>query len=325
MVVGEKVRANSLLAGATLLPLFKSHFIFSEDRCIPLLVDRECVGFVALANLPTFRASRFFSYAKVGKVRVLLLKNGDRDKMLAEFVNSLIKRNVLHNETPQDLLKVYSRELAEGRLCDTAQQQQPQQQPQQPIIRLAKSAAEYFGVVINRLCLLGFSKRDGGGWHIWLGKRLPTAIDDPLKYQLLVSMSHDGPAAARETLAEAGYQKIGLQPSHYAKLTSTGLTSTVQRTSLGLCRVVTHCYEIDLSEEPGFSPQCTTPIEEFELVPVASVLDRCHAGALSLDEIPVIVNFCLLHGILTPENERNYLHVSQAIHYDICSKPFPFK
>ncbi|PJF19707.1 hypothetical protein PSACC_00478 [Paramicrosporidium saccamoebae] len=294
-----KLRSDSLLPGTSALPLFQSSLLISNERCLPLLTCNElCIGFVSAINIPLFRNSKYFSYTKIDKTRVLKLKSPHLTEAgLDGFVAELRKKGLISVEGT-DPVSVFA------------------DRGSQPICRVERGILELLGAKTSRVSVVAFSGKSRN-CKILLGKRQPTAMANPAKYQLLLSFDYDRLTVTREELAEIAYRGIELQPDSYGKLKSAGLKTFAKKTASGVSRISTHTYEIDITDSPLFAPKVTQVIEAYETVPIHTVLDKCHAGVVCCHDIPIIVDFCIRHGIITPETDEQFVLVNQTLNYDM--------
>lgn len=299
-MIPEKVRADSLVPGTSVASLLPPA-ITDCEKCVPLVTsDGQTWGFVHDRHVALLRCSKYFSYTKHEKVKVLMIKGTDPAAQLKRFADE-VSRPAGVGLT--DFTTIFS---LSGRRME-----------------ISRSLIELLGVKTSRIIVMGFVGRERN-CQLWMGKRAGTAVAHPTKSQSLISFAHNDLLLSREALSEHAYRSIDLQPDLFGKLRSAGMQCTMIRSTAGVRRVSVHAYEMDLTDTNHFVPRAKLPVESYELVPVKTILDWCHAGLVCPEEIPTIIGFCIRHGIITPETDEHFGLVSQMLSNDIFI-PFPYR
>lgn len=303
-MVAEKVRLDSLQPGTSVLPLVNTCPLLTRATVVPLVSQNNiCLGYISEQQLPTLKKIRYVKYTKVDRVRVLRLKGTSTKQLLVAIMGELSKKGMIF-EAESDSVEIFSGAEIEA------------------ICSIPRSLTEVIGAKESRAVLIAHMGRDRG-MSLLMGRRLPTAVNNPSKLQCLLSFSHSKLVLSREELAEVAYKSLDLQPAFYSKLKSADVSNTMLATERGIQRLSTHCYELDLTEIGTLKPNCPPHIEQFEGIPIKAILDSCHAGMVCQQDIPPILSFCVRHGIITPETEDGYARLVQVLSYDILN-PFPF-
>ncbi|KAK2865406.1 hypothetical protein FQN49_003602 [Arthroderma sp. PD_2] len=74
-------------------------------------------------------------------------------------------------------------------------------------------------------------------------------------------------------------------------------------------------YIYDLQLDPGVEPKpCDTEVEDFRLWNVDQVKEALSNGEFKPNCALVLIDFFIRHGLLTPENEKDYLEILARIH-----------
>ena len=79
-MIAEKVRSDSLVPGSSVLPLIRTQYLpgCPEPRLFPIVsADGIGLGCVDERFVALFRGSKYFSYTKLDKVKVLRVKGKD--------------------------------------------------------------------------------------------------------------------------------------------------------------------------------------------------------------------------------------------------------
>lgn len=303
-MVAEKVRLDSLQPGTSVLPLVNTCPLLTGAKVVPLLSqDNICLGYIAEGHLSTLKKIKYVKYTKLDRVRVLKLKGTPTKQLLSAIMSELSRKGVSF-DAESDSVEIFSGTETKA------------------ICSVPRSLTEVIGAQESRVVLIAHMGRDRG-MSLLMGRRLPTAINNPSKLQCLLSFSHSKLVISREELAEVAYKSLELQPAFYSKLKSADVSNTMLATERGIQRLSTHCYELDLTEIGTLKPNCPPHIEQFEAIPIKAILDSCHAGMVCQQDIPSILSFCIRHGIITPDTEDGYVQLVQVLSYDILN-PFPF-
>lgn len=306
IMIVEKFRSDSLLPGSSVLSLIKTRPLLSsmDEKIIPIITAKgQCLGYVDDRFLALLRGSRHFSYTKYEKVKVLQIKSKDTDAALRFFAQDLKKRGL------------HSAELGELVSCFTSDND---------VFQIERSLMPMMGAKQSRLIVFGFVGRDRN-CQLWMGKRTPVAVREPTLLQNIISFDLNAQLfMSREVLSEVTYKAIGLQPALYRNLRSAGIQTSMIKIPKGVSRISTQAYELDLTDFPTFTPSATSPVESYELVPVKTVLDWCHAKVICENDIFPIISFAIRHGIITPETDENYVELCQAMQTEAAS-PFLFR
>ncbi|KAM5539310.1 hypothetical protein V8D89_007001 [Ganoderma adspersum] len=78
---------------------------------------------------------------------------------------------------------------------------------------------------------------------------------------------------------------------------------------------IQYVYDLCLSPEWGVQPQpLDGEVESFELLPLAKVVEHIRSGVFKYNCAPVLLDFMVRKGIITPENEPNYEQVITRLH-----------
>lgn len=297
-MIVEKVRSDSLVPGSSVLPLIRPPYLpdCPEPRLFPIVsVNGVGLGYVDERFVALFRGSKCFSYTKLDKVKVLRIKGRDLDEALKLFAHDLQRRGLLPADALDDPIVCLAKDKS--------------------AFHVERSLAPLMGARKSRLVVFGFAGRDRN-CQLWMGRRTATAMREPTRLQNIISFDlNEHLIMDREALSKVAYEAVGLQPALYRSLRSTGIQTSTLRVPKGISRVTTQSYELDLTDFPGFAPTTSPslPVEGFELVPVKTVLDWCHAKVICEEEVVPIIAFAIRHGIITPETDEHYTQVCESI------------
>lgn len=305
-MIAEKVRSDSLVPGSSVLPLIRTQYLpgCPEPRLFPIVsADGIGLGCVDERFVALFRGSKYFSYTKLDKVKVLRVKGKDLKEAFKLFAQDLHRRGLLPADMLDDPIVCLAKDKS--------------------VFHVERSLAPLMGARKSRLIVFGFAGRDRS-CQLWMGRRTATAVREPTRLQNIISIDlNERLIMDREALSKVAYEAVGLQPALYRSLRSAGIQTSTIRIPKGVSRVTTQCYELDLTDFPGFTPTASPslPVEGFELVPVKTVLDWCHAKVICEDDVVPIIAFAIRHGIITPETDEHYVQVCEAIQGEALQLP----
>lgn len=179
-----------------------------------------------------------------------------------------------------------------------------------------------YGVHINGI--VPASKSSNGKTKMWVPRRLKTKATYPGKLDNTIAGGVAYPLGLWDNVIKECYEEGGMSKEFVEpRLTSAGVI-------LYLCQPygpkgdaqpeVEYIYDLVFESETEYQP---APVdgeaEEFRLMDLDEVLERMKNGEFKPNCTLVIVDFLIRHGIITPENEENYLEIVSRIH-----RRFPF-
>lgn len=193
-----------------------------------------------------------------------------------------------------------------------------------PYFLIERAAAALFGVITYGVHILGYvppNKETGAPLRIWVPRRAETKATFPGMLDNTVAGGMGYPYGPSETAVKECYEEAGLSEDY------------VQR-HIKPVGVVTYTYhhEYDSSSEPGlFQPEVeyiydlemdenTIPkpvdneVAEFHLMTVEEIREALFAGKFKPNTALVKIDFFIRHGIITPENEADYMELQARTH-----------
>jgi 8-oxo-dGTP pyrophosphatase MutT (NUDIX family) len=181
-----------------------------------------------------------------------------------------------------------------------------------PIFRVDRGAVTFFGVRAYGVHLNGYRDVDGR-LSLWIGQRAPDKRVDPNKLDNLVAGGIGNGHGAHATLVKEADEEAAIPAGLIACAVPAGALSYRMETPLGIRDDVMFVY--DLAVPPDFTPHNRDgEIVRFELMPVATVLDRIRTtDDFKFNVNLVILDFALRHGLLKPD-DPGYLGVANGLH-----------
>lgn len=179
--------------------------------------------------------------------------------------------------------------------------------PEGPVLFLMeRTAIPQFGIWATGVHLNGFVRK-GSELLMWIGRRSPDKQVAPNKLDQLVAGGRSAGHGIRETLLKEAEEEAGLDVGLASRAISVGALSYRTRRREGLRRDVLYIFDLELP--PDFTPvNRDGEISTFELWPIDQVLDRVRdTDDFKFNCALVVIDFLIRHGVITPENEPDYL------------------
>jgi 8-oxo-dGTP pyrophosphatase MutT (NUDIX family) len=171
---------------------------------------------------------------------------------------------------------------------------------------MERAAIPQFGIWATGVHLNGFVRK-GDELFMWVGRRSPDKHVAPNKLDQLVAGGRSALHGIRETLLKEAQEEAGLNKGLAARAIAVGALSYRTRRREGLRRDVLYVFDLELP--PDFAPvNHDGEIATFELWPIDKVLERVRdTDDFKFNCALVAIDFLIRHGVLTPENEPDYL------------------
>ncbi|KAL5362911.1 NUDIX hydrolase domain-like protein [Aspergillus floccosus] len=198
------------------------------------------------------------------------------------------------------------------------------------LLEIERAASALFGIVTYGVQLLCYVRRQGGGLALWIARR--SAAKQTYAGMLDCTAAGGLPAGVRplEGVVREAVEEASLAAETVrARVRSTGCVSYfhVRGPKAGgetglLQPEVEYTYEMELGE--GVVPRpADDEVEEFSLWGVEEVVAALRRGEFKPNSAVVVVDFLVRHGVVTPENERNYMEIVARLHrrleFPVCT------
>ncbi len=193
-------------------------------------------------------------------------------------------------------------------------------------VRLERFAADLFGITARGAHLTVYTMTKDG-MRIWVPRRSPSLFTYPGKLDTTVA----GGVSAGETPMQNIIREAQEEASLPAELIQKGIRTT------GLLTYIS--YEL---EKPGGNESCVVPdmiyvfdlevaldvipvpedgeVKEFYLMSLQEIKEALATGEFKTNSAVVMLDFFIRHGIITPDNEKNYAEIVMRMHRRL---PFP--
>ena len=186
------------------------------------------------------------------------------------------------------------------------------------LMRIDRAHVPLLGITAFGLHVNGY--RDGpAGPEMWIARRAADRPVEPGKLDNLVGGGQPAGLGLADNLRKEASEEAGLTAELTAQARPAGLVSYQRAHPLGLRRDVLFVY--DLLLDGDFVPVNTDgEVDDFSCQPIAEVLDRLRRDldAFKFNVPLVIVDFCVRHGILNPDDEPDYVGLVQGLRWARC-------
>lgn len=181
-----------------------------------------------------------------------------------------------------------------------------------PLFFMDRAAIPHFGIWASGVHVNGFV-REAGGIFMWIGRRSPDKLIAPNKLDQLVAGGRSAEHGVWETVLKEAEEEAGLDSSLARSAVAVGALSYCTRRPEGLRRDVLYLYDLELPA--GYTPvNRDGEIAEFELWPIASVLERVRdTDDFKFNCALVVIDFLVRHGVIAPDNQPDYLTLARGL------------
>ncbi|XP_055641301.1 uncharacterized protein LOC129778435 [Toxorhynchites rutilus septentrionalis] len=186
------------------------------------------------------------------------------------------------------------------------------------LLKMERSATCMFGVRNYGVEINGYVRHPAKGLCIWLQQRSDTKQTWPGKWDNMVSGGLSVGYGIHETAVKEAAEEASI-PSHLIKnLVSAGCVSFFFESERGLFPNTEFVFDLELPED--FRPENSDgEVQNFQLLPVKECLERVFAPDFKTTSCPVVLDFMIRHGIITPENEPNFTQIVELLHVPLQS------
>lgn len=164
-----------------------------------------------------------------------------------------------------------------------------------------RSATCLFGVRNYGVEINGYVRHPTKGLCIWLQQRSDTKQTWPGKWDNMVSGGLSVGYGIKETAIKEAAEEASIPPNLIKNLVSAGCVSFFFESERGLFPNTEFVFDLELPED--FRPDNSDgEVQNFKLLPALECLERCFAPDFKTTSCPVLLDFMIRHGIITPEN-----------------------
>jgi 8-oxo-dGTP pyrophosphatase MutT (NUDIX family) len=188
------------------------------------------------------------------------------------------------------------------------------------VVSVERCAAQLFGILTYGVQLLAYQDNPEG-ISIWVARRATWKRSYPNMLDSTVGGSLPTGESPFECLLREGSEEAGLSPDFVKKnvvpcgtVNYTCITDDYSRGEKGLLSPeVQFCYELKLPKDMALFPG-EAAVQEIVLINVEQMKEALAKGEFAPLTGCLILDFFVRHGILTFENEPNYISIASRMH-----------
>jgi 8-oxo-dGTP pyrophosphatase MutT (NUDIX family) len=190
----------------------------------------------------------------------------------------------------------------------------------QPLLQLDRAAIPAFGCKAFGIHLNGVVQRREG-LFLWIGKRAAGMAVEPGKLDNMVAGGQPVGLSLRDNLLKEAAEEAGIAPALAGSAIPVGAITYCMEEGFGLKRDTLFLY--DLAMPDGVIPVAVDgEVEHFTLRATQDLVDQLRQGfAFKFNVALVLIDFMLRRGLLSPDDEPDYLALVEGLHRDISGDP----
>ncbi|XP_018578172.1 uncharacterized protein YJR142W isoform X2 [Anoplophora glabripennis] len=185
-------------------------------------------------------------------------------------------------------------------------------------LKMDRSATCLFGIRNYGVDINGYIKHPIKGLCLWFQKRSPTKQTWPGKWDNMVGGGISVGQGILETVHKEAMEEASV-PKHLLKnLISAGCVSFYFESERGLFPNTEFVFDLELPLD--YIPEnADGEVETFELLSATDCIDKILSSDFKTTSVPIVLDFLIRHGIITPENEKDYLKIVELLHVPLQS------
>lgn len=177
---------------------------------------------------------------------------------------------------------------------------------EQPLLKMDRSATCLFGIRNYGVSINGYITHPEKGLCIWFQQRAPNKATWPNKWDNMVSGGLSVGYGIQETAIKEAEEEASIPLDISKNIVSAGCVSFFFESERGLFPNTEYVYDLELPID--FIPfNADGEVQGFELLPAKDCLERIFSPEFKTTSAPVIIDFLIRHGFITPENGKQKL------------------
>ncbi|XP_063360919.1 uncharacterized protein LOC134650028 [Cydia amplana] len=186
------------------------------------------------------------------------------------------------------------------------------------LMEMERSAICLFGIRNYGVSVSGYVNHPTKGLCIWLQQRSFTKQTWPGKWDCFVSGGLAVGYGILETCIKEAAEEASVEGELAKKLVPAGCVSFYFESERGLFPNTEYVYDLELPLD--FVPQnADDEVEGFELLTAQECIQRALTPQFKTTSAPVLLDFLIRKGFITPENEPNYRYLVELLHVPLQS------
>ncbi|CAG9862395.1 unnamed protein product [Phyllotreta striolata] len=186
------------------------------------------------------------------------------------------------------------------------------------LLKMDRCATCLFGIRNYGVDINGYVRHPTLGLCLWFQKRSPTKQTWPGKWDNMVGGGLSVGHGILETAHKEAMEEASIPEHLLCNLISAGCVSFFFESERGLFPNTEFVFDLELPVD--FVPvNSDGEVETFELLPASQCLEKMLTADFKTTSTPVALDFLIRHGIVSPENEREYLKIIELLHVPLQS------
>ncbi|KAI0508264.1 hypothetical protein F5B22DRAFT_424274 [Xylaria bambusicola] len=197
------------------------------------------------------------------------------------------------------------------------------------VVTMERFAAPLFGILLQGAHMIAYVRsratEDDCGVisGLWIPRRAKHLFSSPNMLDSTVAGGIAAGTTALETIIKEAGEEAALQPELMrTRVRSTGLLTYVSSTdaihgwpgeSGLLCPGIVYTYDMELPEDVIPKPH-DGEVGSYNLMSVGDVQSALLNNEFKPDAAVVLIDFLIRHGVITADNERNFVRINERIH-----------
>ncbi len=181
-----------------------------------------------------------------------------------------------------------------------------------PLMRIERAACPMFGIRAYGVHLNGFV-REAGRLHMWVARRARDKATFPGMLDNMVAGGQPIGIGLADNVVKECQEEAGIPEAYARQARPVGMIAYTQETPEGCKPDKMFCYDLELPRD--FNPVAVDgEVESFHLMPIDEVATLVrHGFDFKFNCNLVIIDFLIRHGVLDPDNERDYTALCEGL------------
>jgi len=182
-----------------------------------------------------------------------------------------------------------------------------------PLFKMERSATCLFGLHQYGIDINGYVNHPEKGLCLWFQRR---SLNKPTWPGMMDNFAAGGLSVGFsiwETAIKEASEEANVSEHLAEKIVPAGCVSFFFESERGIFPQTEFIFDLELPVD--FVPTNNDgEVDEFELVPVAQVAERICGPDMKTTSCPIVIDFLVRKGIISPENEPNYPELVELLH-----------
>ncbi|KYB25360.1 Uncharacterized protein YJR142W-like Protein [Tribolium castaneum] len=186
------------------------------------------------------------------------------------------------------------------------------------LLKMDRSATCLFGIRNYGVDINGYVRHPKLGLCLWLQKRAATKQTWPGKWDNMVGGGLSVGHGIFETAYKEAMEEASIPAELMKNLVSAGCVSFFFESERGLFPNTEFVFDLELPLD--FIPEnADGEVETFELLPAEQCLEKLFSSDFKTTSVPVALDFLIRHGMITSENEKEFIKIVELLHVPLQS------